>query len=366
MRSSKRLAALTAGLIVGGLWVSGCGSDDSNFNGTVLLPTATVTTSTTTSNSNSSTSTGTSTQATTGTIVFNTTLAANRVITSQSSVPAAVTQFRFTGFDASYTAVYGPKIANKVAQVSLTGVPLTIRHLLVELLQNGIPVGAVAIDVNVTAGGTTTLDQAQYSYTVITGDDQEVISGSVSDPDGTDTTNLDPFFTGNSATPSPFVYNGQFLNLNTSDVLNGVVAAASTSATPGTSLVVQTPGTYLVSEIVEDSTNGNSSDLWAIVINQVQSGNVGNYATPNAAALGRTNSSSSTVQFLNAGDRVQLELYRADGGGPQGNASRLTRANLQLQLLTPGITNPVTTTSPTTTTTTTSTTDTLTSSTVIF
>ncbi|HXE73925.1 MAG TPA: hypothetical protein VNO81_14795, partial [Candidatus Nitrosotenuis sp.] len=75
-----------------------------------------------------------------------------------------VTDFRFTGFDASGAAVFGPTTRPKAATVVLTEVPITVTKLRIEYLGNGEVIGVYETEVTVPLGGSVTVAEPAWSY----------------------------------------------------------------------------------------------------------------------------------------------------------------------------------------------------------
>lgn len=124
------LATLLAFCLV---WIAGCGSDFENEiagdQGTPTVPT--------------------------GSLVFNFVLA--------RTVPAAVTNIRFTGLDANGNVVFGPVTEIKASPITLNGVPVTTVQMLAEFLQGGTTTGHGFLPVTVTPNQTTTITDPPFT-----------------------------------------------------------------------------------------------------------------------------------------------------------------------------------------------------------
>ncbi len=78
-------------------------------------------------------------------------------------IPNIVTGFRFTGFAADGTAVYGSRTFPKVSEVLLDKVPVTTTRLSIEILVGDQVVGVANVAVTVTEGGTFVIDNVDFS-----------------------------------------------------------------------------------------------------------------------------------------------------------------------------------------------------------
>ncbi|MEW6278092.1 MAG: FG-GAP-like repeat-containing protein, partial [Candidatus Eremiobacterota bacterium] len=77
------------------------------------------------------------------------------------AVPANVSDFRFTGRDASGAVVFGPDTRPKAAEITLT-VPLTMSRLTIEYLQGNTLVGVFTADVQLSPGGSLVIQDPSW------------------------------------------------------------------------------------------------------------------------------------------------------------------------------------------------------------
>lgn len=130
--------------LAGGLF-AGCGSSD----GTIYVP-----------------DNNTPIQISTGEVRLLTSLQgvqAQAELSTGDTVPVAVTDFRFTGFDANGTLIFAV-VKAKAATVLLSSVPVQVTNIRIELLAGGLPIGGVSVPVAVTAGNTTTIDRPTFTF----------------------------------------------------------------------------------------------------------------------------------------------------------------------------------------------------------
>ena len=79
------------------------------------------------------------------------------------SIPTSIDSLRFTGVDASGQALFGPETRVKAATIILESVPLTVRTLLIEYLDNGRIVGQARVSVNLSANETLTIEDPVWA-----------------------------------------------------------------------------------------------------------------------------------------------------------------------------------------------------------
>lgn len=124
------------------LLVGGCGGDGGSGGGTAT--------------------TSTSAPAPTGTVQVDQTLA--------RTVSSFVASFRFTFFDASGAAVYGPTQTARVATIRLPGVPVAATTFLIEYLSSsGATIGRFESAIAITDGGTTLVEDPAWTDVAPTG-----------------------------------------------------------------------------------------------------------------------------------------------------------------------------------------------------
>ena len=114
----------------------------------------------------SSSSVAQQSQASSGTVILRTSLENVRPrAVSSTQVPAEVSQFRVTGIASSETAIYGPVVLAKASEVVLTGVPVEVIALRVELLDGaGLAIGGLSVPVRLQPGQVVNLEQPSFAF----------------------------------------------------------------------------------------------------------------------------------------------------------------------------------------------------------
>ena len=81
-----------------------------------------------------------------------------RSVLAQSAVPAEVDTVRATGYSAAGSPLYGPEARDLSASVEWDGVPVAVTEFVLEYLADGRVVGLVQVDVRLSEGQTTTIE----------------------------------------------------------------------------------------------------------------------------------------------------------------------------------------------------------------
>ncbi len=113
-----------------------------------------------------------------GQVQFNTVLATDEtvqqtapVLFESAQVPVFVTHYRFTGFNADGTLVYGPVLRTKNASVLLSEVPVEVVNLRVELLVDILVMGGTSLTVDIAPEETFPITNPVFKFPGLIGED---------------------------------------------------------------------------------------------------------------------------------------------------------------------------------------------------
>ncbi len=111
-------------------------------------------------------------------------------LSTSNIVPAAVTDFRFSGYDTNGNLILSV-VKGKAASVVLSNVPVLVKNFRIELLVGGLPVGGVSVPVTVTSGASTLIDRPTFVFLNGTGGTTAPVYGSFTDASFTETGVID-------------------------------------------------------------------------------------------------------------------------------------------------------------------------------